>query len=197
MNRLSPAAIAIGCLGLAGCSHLAQRPTPPPPPTVESRARDQRDFESRFRPFLPKVGAVHEATLFQIDRERGSIDTGFHGYTVRKQEDLPLSTAEELLSLLNAPRTYSPEGAGCYTPALALRYAGTLGAFDLVVCLDCQYVDLQPDPELNLRPLSDSGAQKLRQVLAPFLEAPPSQPSTAANPSLQRTTPGRSPGCGR
>ena len=133
--------------------------------------------------------------MFSIAPERGSLDTGFHGYPVLQQDDIPPAAASELLSILNAPQTYSPEGAGCYTPGLALRYVGTLGSFDLVVCLECQYVDLQPDTEFHLRPLSDSGAQELQQQLRRLLKDPArTSSSTAANPSLQRTLPGRSPG---
>jgi len=142
-------------------------PPPPPPPTAESRARDQALFEATFKPFLPRIGTAESATLFLITPQRSRSARGFHGYPIRARTTLTQAGAHDLAQLLDAPSTYAPSSSGCYVPGAAVTLLGDIGRLDVVLCLDCQYIDPEPanDSE-RIRPLSDHGTEQLRALFA-------------------------------
>ena len=216
MNRVVRRCIAVGLVftGTGACrnpasvvvspppGHTQHRSTirppptplpPPPPPTAESEARDRAAFEAAFKPFLPRIGRVQAASVFLIKPKRAA-HGGFHGYPILQRTDLPNGKAEQLLRLLDEATTYHGPAYGCYAPGAAVSISGVQGQLDLAICFDCQYLDVDPEA-MDIRSLSDLGIARLHDLLGSVLPELAAKPrSTAANPSLQRTSPGRSPG---
>ena len=70
----------------------------------------------------------------------------------------------ELLQVTVDPATYGGCASGCLNSGFALRIVTPNGRRDLILCLECQYVHLPPYLEGTRHILSDSGAERFRQI---------------------------------